>query len=191
MAIRKVARMGHPVLKKVSTPVEDPSDPLIASLARDLVDTGEDLSANGIAAPQVYEPIRMFCFRVRTLVMPDGATMQPIPWTVCVNPAIEVLGDEQRLYHERCLSLPGLYGEVPRYTHIRFNWTDLDGKHHAMIARRYLARLLQHEFDHLDGVLYPMRMRDAGTLGYVSELDAPVYPTLPSDPADFIDPEPA
>ena len=191
MAIRKIARMGHAVLKKVSTPIADPTAQEVAALVKDLIDTCDDIGANGIAAPQIYEPVRLFVYRVRAEVMPEGADMQPISWTVCVNPTIEMLTDERKHFVERCLSLPGLYGQVPRHRTIRFGWTDLDGNRHACIAHRYHARLLQHEHDHLDGVLYPMRMRDMSTLGYVSELGPEPYPSLPLDPADFVDPEPA
>lgn len=154
MAIRKIARMGHPVLREVSRPVPDPTDPEVARLAQDLMDTCEDIGGNGIAAPQIYEPLRMFAFRVRDLVIPEGARMQTIPWTVCVNPTLEPLGEEMGLFWERCLSLPGLYGQARRHLHVRFGWTDLEGRTHAIQARRYLARLLQHEFDHLDGILF-------------------------------------
>ena len=131
----------------------------------------------------------MFAYRVREQVIPDGASMRSIPWTIVVNPILEVIGDEQKHYWERCLSLPGLYGQVPRYRTIRFSYVDLDGKPAKFVARGFHARLLQHEFDHLDGFLYPMRMLDMSTLGFVSELDPPAYPNLPRDVADFIDPE--
>ena len=188
MAIRKIARMGHPVLRQISAKITDPTSPWIAALAQDLTDTCEDIGGNGIAAPQVYEPVRMFAYRVRTDVMPAGAHMQAIPWTICINPTVEPLADEQKLYWERCLSLPGLYGQVPRYIHIRFSWTDLRGQRNSQICRGFHARLLQHEFDHLDGNLYPMRMQDTSTLGYVSELGPTAYPNLPRDAEDFIDP---
>lgn len=189
MAIRKIARMGHAVLKEISTPVADPRSADIARLATDLIDTCEDIGGNGIAAPQVYEPLRMFAYRVRAEIMPDGAKMSGIPWTICINPHIEPLDDDKKLYWERCLSLPDLFGQVARYTKIRFRWTDLQGEHHSLIAHRFHARLLQHEFDHLDGVLYPMRMQDMGTLGFVSELGPASYPNLPRDAEDFIDPQ--
>lgn len=188
MAIRKIARMGHPVLREISKPIDDPASPAIAALAQDLIDTCEDIGGNGIAAPQVYEPVRMFAYRVRTEVMPTEAHMRAIPWTICINPEVEPLAPEQKLYWERCLSLPGLYGQVPRYVHIRFTWTDLQGVTHAQICKGFHARLLQHEFDHLDGNLYPMRMQDMSTLGYVSELGPAAYPNLPRDAQDFIDP---
>jgi peptide deformylase len=190
MAIRKIARMGHEVLRRVSRPVDDPTAPEIARLARDLMDTCEDVGGNGIAAPQVHEPLRMFVYRVRKAVMPSGATMREIPWTVVVNPVLTPLGDDTAPYWDRCLSLPGLYGQVPRRTRVRLEWTDLAGVRHALTAHRYHARLLQHEHDHLDGILYPMRMTDLSTLGYVSELGPPTYPNLPRDAADFVDPTP-
>jgi peptide deformylase len=189
MAIRKIARMGHPVLKGISQAIDDPTSAQVARLAADLIDTCEDIGGNGIAAPQIYEPVRMFAYRVRAEIMPAGATMTGIPWTVCINPQIEVLGEDKKLYWERCLSLPDLFGQVARYTKIRFSWSDLDGERHALIAHRFHARLLQHEYDHLDGVLYPMRMQDMSTLGFVSELGPASYPNLPRDAQDFIDPE--
>jgi peptide deformylase len=190
MAIRKIARMGHPVLRRVSEAVADATAPEVRRLAADLIDTCEDIGGNGIAAPQVYEPLRLFVYRVRRAVMPPGACMGEIPWTVCINPSVEPLSREKKLYWERCLSLPGLYGQVPRHVRIRFAWSDLEGRRHALIAHRFHARLLQHEFDHLDGVLYPMRMQDLGTLGFVSELGPPAYPDLPREAEDFVDPEP-
>lgn len=190
MAIRKIARMGHEVLRGIAQPVDDPTSPEVARLARDLIDTCEDIGGNGIAAPQVYEPVRMFVYRVRKEVMPAGANMREIPWTVIVNPVLTRLGEQTALYWERCLSLPGLYGQVSRCTRIRLEWRDLAGAAHALTAHRFHARLLQHEYDHLDGILYPMRMSDMATLGYVSELGPAAYPNLPRDAADFIDPEP-
>lgn len=188
MAIRKIARMGHAVLKGMCAPVEDPTAPAIASLAADLIETCEDIGGNGIAAPQVYEPIRMFVYRVRRDVMPAGAEMAEIPWTVAINPVITPVGEDKKLYWERCLSLPGLYGQVPRFTDIRFEALGLDGKTAAFTAHGFHARLLQHETDHLDGVLYPQRMEDMATLGFVSELGPAAYPPLPRDAADFRDP---
>lgn len=188
MAIRKIARMGHDVLKRVSEPVADPAAPEIARLAQDLIETCEDIGGNGIAAPQVYEPVRMFVYRVRSEIMPAGARMRAIPWSVMINPKITRLTDETKPYWERCLSLPGLYGQVPRCTRIRFEAVGLDGAPVAFTAHRFHARLLQHEYDHLDGILYPMRMTDLGTLGFVSELGPAAYPPLPRDAEDFIDP---
>lgn len=188
MAIRKIARMGHEVLRLVSEPIADPTAPEIAALAQDLIDTCEDISGNGIAAPQVYEPVRMFVFRVRKGVMPEGAAMKEIPWTVVINPTLTFLSDETKLYWERCLSLPGLYGQVRRTTQLRMEAYGLDGEKYTMTTSFFLARLLQHEYDHLDGVLYPMRMEDMSTFGFVSERGPASYPTFPFDPEDFVDP---
>ena len=188
MAIRKIARMGHEILKKVSEPIADPTAPEITRLAQDLIDTCEDIGGNGIAAAQVYEPIRMFAYRVRREVMPAEAKMSEIPWSIVINPTITPITDEKKLYWERCLSVPGLFGQVPRYTEIRFEAVGIDGQPIAFNAHRFHARLLQHEYDHLDGMLYPMRMEDIGKLGYVSELGPAAYPPLPRDAADFLDP---
>ena len=189
MTIRKIARMGHKILRGRSEPIPDPTTPEIAALAQDLIDTCEDIGGNGIAAPQVYDPKRMFVFRVRRGVMPEGAKMKEIPWTVVVNPILTFLDDEKKLYWERCLSLPGLYGQVPRFTKLRMEAYGLDGEKYTMTASYFLARLLQHEYDHLDGILYPMRMADMANFGFVSELGPASYPTFPFDVEDFVDPE--
>ncbi len=186
MALLKIARMGNPILKKVAEPVADPTDPDLARLADDMAETCADVGGNGIAAPQVHEPIRMFVYRIREDIIPEGSTMKPRPWTAIVNPVITPQGDGTKLYWERCLSLPGLRGQVPRFTHIKLEAVGLDGAPIELDVRGFHARLLQHEYDHLDGVLYPMRMEDLSTLAFSSELDdsAP-YP--PQDPEDFVD----
>ncbi len=189
MTIRKIARMGHDVLREVSKSIQNPAAPEIAALAQDLIATCDDIGGNGIAAPQVDEPLRMFGFRVRRGVMPEGARMQEIPWTVVINPTLTFLAEDKKLYWERCLSLPGLYGQVPRFTKLRMEAYGLDGEKYTMTASYFLARLLQHEYDHLDGILYPMRMQDMATFGFVSELGPAAYPTFPFDPKDFVDPE--
>ena len=153
MAIRKIARMGHEILKGIANPITDPTAPEFTRLAQDLIDTCEDIGGNGIAAPQVYEPVRMFVYRVRKEVMPVGAKMAEIPWTVVINPKITPLTDEKKAYWERCLSLPGLYGQVRRFTKIRFEAVGLDGAGITITAHRFHARLLQHEYDHLQGQL--------------------------------------
>ncbi|HAA90912.1 MAG TPA: peptide deformylase [Rhodospirillaceae bacterium] len=180
--------MGHEVLRRECAPVEDPTAPEIAQLATDLIETCEDVGGNGIAAPQIYEPIRMFVYRVRRDVMPAGSHMTEIPWTVAINPTFEPVDKNKKHYWERCLSLPGLYGQVPRFTDIRFEAAGLDGEVSAFTAHGFHARLLQHETDHLNGVLYPDRIEDMTTLGFVSELGPAAYPPLPRDAEDFRDP---
>ncbi|MDH3701167.1 MAG: peptide deformylase [Alphaproteobacteria bacterium] len=189
MAIRKIARMGHDILRGVATAVDDPTAPDIRRLAEDLIETCEDIGGNGIAAPQVYVPKRLFVFRVRPDIVPDGATMGEIPWTSVINPKLTFLSDAKKPYWERCLSLPGLFGQVPRYNEVQLDAVGLDGKPYRWKTRGFVARLLQHEYDHLDGILYPMRMTDMTTFGFVSELGTPAYPPLPFDREDFADPE--
>lgn len=170
MAILKIARMGHPILKAAAEPIEDPTDPKWARLVDDMRDTLVDIHANGLAAPQVYVSKRLVLYRVAEHQIPKESRMKPIPWTVLINPVITPLTDEKKPIWERCLSVPGLHGEVPRYTHIRCEATGLDGKRSTVEARGFHAMLLQHECDHLDGVLYPMRMTDMSTLSFNSEL---------------------
>jgi peptide deformylase len=114
--------------------------------------------------------------------------MSETPWSVVINPRITLLSEEKKFYWERCLSLPGLYGQVPRHTEIRFEAAGLDGESIAFNAHRFHARLLQEEYDHLDGMLYTMRMEGMGTLGYITELNTAAYPNLPRDAWDFLDP---
>ena len=170
MAILKIARMGNPVLKAVAEPIDNPTDPQWAKLADDMRDTLIDIHANGLAAPQVYVAKRLVLYRVGEHQIPKESKMKPVPWTVLINPVITPLTEEKQPIWERCLSVPGLHGEVPRYTHIRCEATGLDGKRTAVEARGFHAMLLQHECDHLDGVLYPMRMTDMSTLSFNTEL---------------------
>ena len=170
MALLKIARMGNPVLKKIAEPVADPTDPQIAKLAADMKDTLEDIGGNGLAAPQVYVGKRVVVNRIAAHQIPAGGDFKPLPWTVLVNPVIEPLTDEMKPIWERCLSVPGLHGIVPRYTRVRCTAQALDGSRIERVSRGFHAMLLQHECDHLDSVLYPMRMTDLSTLAFNSEL---------------------
>ena len=186
MAILKIARMGNDILKQVAAPINDPTDPEIARLAVDMRETLEDIGANGLAAPQVHVSKRLVVYRVAAHQIPPGASMKPIPWRVLVNPAVTPLTDEKRPIWERCLSLPGLHGEVPRYTRVRLEALGLDGVRIDITARGFHAMLLQHECDHLDGVLYPMRMTDLSKLAFNSELGERAF-LLPRSPEEFIE----
>lgn len=170
MALLKIARMGNPILKKIAEPVADPTDPQIAKLAADMKETLEDIGGNGLAAPQVYVSKRIVVYRIAAHQIPTGVDFKPLPWTVLVNPVIEPLTDEMKPIWERCLSVPGLHGIVPRYTRVRCPAQALDGSRIERVSRGFHAMLLQHECDHLDGVLYPMRMTDLSTLAFNSEL---------------------
>jgi peptide deformylase len=172
MAILKIARMGHPVLSGVAQPVPDPTAPEIARLVQDMRETMEDAPGTGLAAPQVHVPLRLVIFTVaeERAAREDGAAGEAVPLTVLINPEIEILSDETALGWEGCLSVPGLVGEVPRPTHIRYRATDQHGKAIEREASGFHARVVQHECDHLDGRLYPSRMRDLSRLVFTSEL---------------------
>ncbi len=183
MAILKIARMGHPVLSRPAMPVPDPTAPGIAGLIEDMIDTLKDADGAGLAAPQVHVPLRLVLFRVP----PGRETAEEKPDedsdsvqvaalespTVLINPVIEPIGEHMVEDLEACLSLPGLAGIVPRHNHIRYRWTDTEGRNHECEAQGFHARVVQHECDHLDGILYPMRMTDLSTLTFTSELGRP------------------
>jgi peptide deformylase len=168
MAVRSVAQMGHPILLKPAELIADPTDPEVARLAADMQDTIEDCGANGIAGPQVYASLRIVVFRFAPWRIPPRSTVKPIPWTVMINPAVTPLDAGGDLYWERCLSIPGLHGKVPRYSRIGLTYQDLDGRTHEREAVSWDAVLMRHEVDHLDGVLFTMRMRDLATLSFNS-----------------------
>ena len=168
MAILKIARMGHPVLAKVSDTVEDPMNPKIHSLINDMIETMQDAPGVGLAAPQVHVPKRIIIFYVPASRMPVG--QGGVGLTALINPEVEPLTDQIELGVEGCLSLPGMAGTVPRYTKIRYSGLLPNGKQLVVEAEDYHARVVQHEFDHLDGILYPMRMENLKAFGYTEEL---------------------
>jgi peptide deformylase len=169
MAVLRIARMGNPVLLEPSRPVADPTAPEIRQLAQDMQDTIEDIGASGLAAPQVFVPKRVVVYRMIASRIPPGSGLQPRPWTVMVNPVITPTREVKRDIWERCLSVPGLHGKVPRYTDIQITYFDLEGRKHQHEATSSWAALLQHECDHLDGILFPMRMKDLSLLAYNEE----------------------
>jgi len=171
MAILKIARMGHPVLLRQCEPVADPGAPEIRRLVADMMETMEDAPGVGLAAPQVYQPLRLFVFRVpggRASADPDD---RPMANTVLINPVIELVGDERELGWEGCLSIPDLRAAVPRATRVRYRGVDCDGAVIEGEASGFHARVVQHEYDHLDGILYPMRMTDFRYFGFTEELN--------------------
>jgi peptide deformylase len=174
MAILKIARMGHPVLRRVADPVVDPTAPEIRRLVRDMLETLEDIGGVGLAAPQVHVSRRVVIFEVPAArAARDGngeAPPEAIPMTVLVNPVIEPLDEEKALGWEACLSVPGLTGAVPRFARIRYHGYGLQGERIEREASGFHARVVQHECDHLDGILYPMRMTDLTSLAFAEEL---------------------
>lgn len=198
MAILKVARMGHPVLNRTADAVEDPTAPEIQRLIADMVDTMADAPGIGLAAPQVHVPKRLVIFHIpetRAHQEEDengDEAEEAVPMTVLINPEIEALGEERVTGIEGCLSLPGMVGMVPRFRHIRYKALAPDGSVIEREASGYHARVVQHECDHLDGILYPQRMEDLSTLGYTDEMDRDELPLgarmgekeLPTEAAD-------
>ena len=175
MSILKIARMGHPVLGKVAAPVKDPTAPEIRRLVTDMVETMIDANGAGLAAPQVYVPLRVVIFQAPPERAPEGIDEEEsydhtASLTVLINPEIEVLTDDTEDGWEGCLSVPGLRGLVPRYKEIVYRGVGLDGHVIERRAKGFHARVVQHECDHLDGVLYPQRMDDLGELIFESEI---------------------
>ena len=169
MAVLRIARMGNPVLSQVAAPVADPTAPEIRRLAADMQETLEDIGASGLAAPQVFVSKRVVVYRVIAARIPEGSGLEPRPWTVMINPVITPKTEAKTPVWERCLSIPGLHGKVPRFMHIGITYKDLAGRTHSHEARSSWAALLQHECDHLDGIVYPMRMTDLALLAYNEE----------------------
>ncbi|MBV9419348.1 MAG: peptide deformylase [Alphaproteobacteria bacterium] len=174
MAILKIAKMGHPVLGQTAEAVANPGAPEIRRLVSDMVETMIDANGAGLAAPQVHVPLRVVVFQA-----PEGRADPGLseaerfdhtaPLTVLINPEIEIVTREMEGGWEGCLSVPGLRGFVERPFHIRYRGYDLEGKPVARTAKGFHARVVQHECDHLDGILYPTRMNDLGKLIFESE----------------------
>ena len=174
MAILKIARMGHPVLARRAETVADVTAPRIRGLVTSMIETMVDADGAGLAAPQVHVPLRVVVFQA-----PDDRTDDAIPeeerydhtapLTVLINPEIDVVDAETEGGWEGCLSVPGLRGFVERPNRIRYRGIDLDGREIVRTARGFHARVVQHEVDHLDGILYPQRMNDLTKLIFESE----------------------
>jgi len=170
VSILKIARMGHPVLLQRAEPVPDPGAPEIRRLVRDMIETMEDAYGAGLAAPQVHAPLRLFVFRVASERSSAEPGDEPVTTRVVINPELELLTDERVLRWEGCLSIPGLRAAVPRAPRIRYRGVDCDGAEVGAEATGFHAGVVQHEYDHLDGVLYPMRVTDFGLFGFTEEL---------------------
>jgi peptide deformylase len=181
VAVLRIAKMGNPVLLEKAAPVADPTAPQIAALARDMQDTIEDIGASGLAAPQVFVAKRVVVYRMIAARIPPGSGLEPRPWTVMVNPVITPKTQAKTPVWERCLSLPGLHGKVPRFMHVSITYSDLQGRTHSHEAKSSWAALLQHECDHLDGIVYPMRMTDLSLLAY-NEEPGPLARELSTEP---------
>jgi peptide deformylase len=178
MAVRTVLRMGHPLLQRVAAPVARFGTAELRRLVSDMDDTMRALSGAGIAAPQIGISLRVVIFEVTH--NPRYPQAEPVPYTVLVNPVLDPLGDERDEAWEGCLSVPGLRGRVSRHTHLRYRGFDLDGRPIDRTVTGFHARVVQHEVDHLDGILYPLRVADMRSFGFEDEL-FPDRSALPPD----------
>jgi peptide deformylase len=169
MAVLEIVRMGHPVLRAVAQKVDDPTADWVRRLAEDMIETMEAAGGTGLAAPQVSEPWRIVVFRVETDRLTGMEHDFAADLTVLINPIVELIGDQRAFGWEGCLSVPGLRGAVPRHLSIRYRGTGLDGKTVERAVEGFHARVVQHECDHLQGILYPQRMTDLGLLVFVEE----------------------
>jgi len=166
--IRPVLRMGDPRLLQVSAPVTDFKGSYLKDLLTDMRDTMAHLNGAGLAAPQIGVGLRVVIFGVKSNARyPD---VEEVPDTVLINPQITLLGDEMEDGWEGCLSVPGMRGVVPRNLRLRYAGYDEQASRFERVAEGFHARVVQHECDHLDGILYPQRMTDMRTFGFTREL---------------------
>jgi peptide deformylase len=178
MTIREILKMGDPRLLRVAPPVERFSTAELRALVADMFETMRSVNGAGLAAPQIGVDLQLVIFGFnRNERYPDAA---PVPETVLLNPVIEPVGDAVEEGWEGCLSVPGLRGVVPRFARIRYRGADVDGRPIEREAEGFHARVVQHECDHLVGVLYPMRVRDFSRFGFTSVL----FPGLDAEADD-------
>ena len=168
MAVRSVLRMGDPRLLEPSRPVEKFDTPELHALIADMTDTMKALNGAGLAAPQIGVGLQVVIFGVdHNPRYPDA---ESVPHTVLINPVLTALDDEMEEGWEGCLSVPGMRGLVPRYQRLRYQGRDQHGNPIDRTASGFHARVVQHECDHLYGILYPMRIRDLRNFGFNEEL---------------------
>jgi peptide deformylase len=169
MSILKVARLGHPVLRKVTEAVSQPElqSPALQKFIDDMIETMKEYDGVGLAADQVHESKQIAVLEVAD--NPRYPEKPRVPLTVLVNPTITPLSEDMEEDWEGCLSIPDLRGMVPRYKSVRVQALDRDGKAVDFVADEFHARVIQHEFDHLNGRVYLDRMRDFSTLTFLQE----------------------
>ncbi|MDB6085484.1 MAG: peptide deformylase [Gammaproteobacteria bacterium] len=164
MAIREVLKMGDPRLLAVAERVREFGTPALQNLLDDMRETMEDLNGAGLAAPQIGVGLRVVIFGMD--YNPRYPEADPVPYTVLINPVLTPLGDEMEDGWEGCLSVPGMRGVVPRYRELRYTGVDDRGLAIDRTVNGFHARVVQHEVDHLDGILYPRRIRDLSQFGF-------------------------
>ena len=168
MAIHTVLRMGHPLLNQRAAKVEAFNTPELDRLIEDMLDTMQAEDGAGLAAPQIGISRRVVVFGFDN--NPRYQDAPAVPRTILINPHIKPLGETMEDGWEGCLSVPGMRGVVPRYTKIEYRGFDASGEPIRVEADGFHARVVQHECDHLDGILYPQRIRDFTRFGFINEL---------------------
>lgn len=162
--IREVLRMGDERLLQRSAAVEKFGTPELAALLQDMRDTMARLNGAGLAAPQIGVGLRVVIFGVKA--NPRYPDAEEVPDTVLINPVLQPLSDDVEEDWEGCLSVPGMRGVVPRWLRLRYSGCDEQGRRFERCVAGFHARVVQHECDHLDGILYPMRIRDLAKFGF-------------------------
>jgi len=168
MAIKPVLRMGEPLLFAEAEPVTAFDTPELHALIQDMQDTMESMNGAGIAAPQIDVSLRVVIFGVGS--NPRYPDAEQVPYTVLINPVLTPVGEEMEDGWEGCLSVPGMRGVVPRFTRLHYTGFDQFGQTIDRLVSGFHARVVQHECDHLDGILYPMRIQDLTNFGYTDVL---------------------
>lgn len=173
MAVKQVLRMGNPLLLQVAAPVQQFDSPELHALIADLEDTMLHMNGAGIAAPQIGVSLRVLIFGQKATLQDGAIAINPrypdadaVPYTVLINPTLTPVGSELEDGWEGCLSVPGLRGIVPRYTRLHYTGFDQFGQPIDRMVSGFHARVVQHECDHLDGILYPMRIENLKDFGY-------------------------
>ncbi|MDH3326168.1 MAG: peptide deformylase [Gammaproteobacteria bacterium] len=170
MPVKPVIKIGNPILNQISEPVSFIDDKLKQGLIQDMLDTMAAENGAGIAAPQIGVNQRIIIFGIgKNPRYPDA---EPVPTTILINPVVTPLGDEKKDGWEGCLSVPGYRGLVERYTSVRYTGLNENGIRIDRVVSDFHAIVVQHEVDHLDGILYPQRIKDMSQFGLIEELEA-------------------
>jgi peptide deformylase len=164
MTIRSVLKLGDPLLLQVARPVQRFDSVELATLLEDMHQTMESLNGAGLAAPQIGVSQQVVIFGVAR--NPRYPQVEEVPYTVLINPTLEPVAEEMEEGWEGCLSVPGMRGLVPRYTQLHYRGFDQHGQPLDRTVSGFHARVVQHEVDHLNGILYPMRIRDLRSFGF-------------------------
>jgi len=168
MAVQKVIKMGHPLLFQRASKVENFNTPELDKLIIDMKDTMDELNGAGLAAPQIAVSLQIMIFGITE--NPRYPDIEPVPETVLINPEITILDSEKESAWEGCLSVPHMRGLVPRYKSIKYRGYNQKGELIEREASGFHARVVQHELDHLDGILYPQRIENMQNFGFEDEL---------------------